>query len=159
MKAHESVLGVLMYLFNYHMDRKHPIDLNDSALVDDLKSAGFHAHVIGKAFSWLHHLVIFSDQPISPSTNSFRIYSAEEKLLLSEECRAFITKLEQEGILTAHVREIAIHLSLELMQEGVDLQLLRWVTLMVLFNMPGNEKALAQMEFLVLFGDTLDNVH
>ncbi|OGT49152.1 MAG: hypothetical protein A3E82_09380, partial [Gammaproteobacteria bacterium RIFCSPHIGHO2_12_FULL_38_11] len=142
-----------------HMDRENPIDLNDSALVNDLKSAGFHAHIIGKAFSWLHDLVAFADQQTAPSAHSFRIFSIEEKQLLSEDCRAFIINLEQQKILTSHTREIVIHLVLTLMHEGVDLHLLKWVTLMVLFNIPDNENALAHMEFLVLSDNTLDNVH
>ena len=159
MKPQESVLSVLMYLFHHHMDREHALNLNDMEIVDDLKSAGFHAHIIGKAFSWLHHLIEFADQRVSPSEHSFRVYSTEERALLSEECRHFILKLEEQKILNPHTREIVIHLALELMQEGVDLHLLKWVTLMVLFNMPGNENALAHMEFLVLSDNTLDNVH
>ena len=155
----ESVLNVLMYLFHHHMEREHPINLNDMKIVDDLRSAGFHAHIIGKAFHWLHHLVDFADQRVSPSEKSFRIFSEEECQLLPQECRHFILTLEHQKILTPHTREVVIHLACELMQEGVDLHLLKWVTLMVLFNMPDNEKALAHMEFLVLSSNTLDNVH
>ena len=159
MKQNDSVLNVLMYLFHHHMERDNPIDLTDMKIIDDLKSAGFHAHIIGKAFRWLHHLIDFADQPIKPSEASFRIYSDTEMQTLSDECRHFIFSLEQQKILTPHAREIVIHLSQELMPESMDLHLLKWVTLMVLFNMPNSEKALAHMEFLVLSNNTLDNVH
>lgn len=155
----DSVLNVLMYLFHHHMEKNNPLDLSDMKLIDDLKSAGFHAHIIGKAFRWLHHLIDFADQPITPSKHSFRIYSDEECRLVTDECRAFIASLEQQKILTPHAREIVIHLAQELVQEGLDIHLLKWVTLMVLFNMPNSEKALAHMEFLVLTDSTLDNVH
>lgn len=159
MKQNDSVLNVLMYLFHHHMEKDNPIDLSDMKIIDDLKSAGFHAHIIGKAFRWLHHLIDFADQPITPSESSFRIYSEEEQRILSDEARHFIFSLEQEKILTPHAREIVIHLTQDLVHEHIDLNLLKWVTLMVLFNMPNSEKALAHMEFLVLTNNTLDNVH
>ena len=155
----ESVLGVLMYLFHHHMEKDNPIDLTDMAIIDELKSAGFHAHIIGKAFRWLHHLIDFADQQVKPSQQSFRIYSEEERRLLNDDCRHFIFSLEHQAILTPQTREIVIHLAMELVHEGLDLHLLKWVTLMVLFNMPNCEKALAHMEFLVLTNNALDNVH
>lgn len=159
MREHGSILSVLMYLFHHHMERENPIDLNDMKLIDELKTAGFHAHIIGKAFCWLHNLVAFADQTVEPSANSFRVFSDEECRVMNEECRHFILSLEQQKILTPHTREIVIHLAFDLIHEGVDLHLLKWVTLMVLFNMPNSEKALSHMEFLVLTNNALDNVH
>lgn len=155
----DSVLNILMYLFHHHMEKDHPIDLADMAVIDALRSAGFHAHMIGKAFRWLHHLVDFVDHPTKPSEQSFRIYSEEECHYFNEECRHFIFSLEQQKILTPHAREVVIHLTLELAHEGVDLHLVKWVTLMVLFNMPNAQKALAHMEFLVLTNNTTDTMH
>ncbi|EKD78115.1 MAG: hypothetical protein ACD_42C00039G0002 [uncultured bacterium] len=158
MREKETVLSVLMYLFHHHMEKDNQLNLNDMQLVDELKSAGFHAHNIGKAFRWLHHLVKFAEQspPISP--DSFRVFSEEERLLINSDCRSFILSLEAQHILTPQTREIVIHQILELINEGVDLHLLKWVTLMVLFNMPNCENALSNMEFLVL-SDAFDSVH
>src|SRR3989338_9994677 len=158
MNEEESVLGVLMYLFHNHMEKENQINLNDMELIDELKSAGFHAHNIGKAFRWLHRLVEFSEQDVPPSANSFRVFSEEECWLMDEECRAFIISLEHQGILTPLTREIVIHQAMELINEDVDLNLLKWVTLMVLFNMPDCENALSHMEFLVL-SNALDIIH
>ena len=158
MNEKESVLGVLMYLFHNHMEKDNEINLNDMELIDELKSAGFHAHNIGKAFRWLHHLIEYSEQETPPSANSYRVFSEEECLLLSFESRSFILSLESQGILTPLTREIVIDQALELVNEGIDLNLLKWVTLMVLFNLPGCETALSHMEFLVL-SNTFDNVH
>ncbi len=153
----ETILNVLMYLFHNHMEKDHPLDLNNMELVDDLKLAGFHAHSIGKAFRWLHHLVELQMQDVPPSPHSFRVFSEQECWLINTECRNFILTLELQGILTPQIREIVIHQTLELMNEGIDLSLLKWVTLMVLFNMSHCENALSQMEFLVLSHS--DNVH
>lgn len=158
MTENESVLSVLMYLFHHHMEKENTVDLNNMTLIDELKSAGFHAHQIGRAFRWLHRLVEFTEQETPPSTRSFRIFSEQECWLMNTECRNFILSLEQQGILTPHTREIVIHQALELINEGIDLNLLKWVTLMVLFNMPNCENALSHMEFLVL-SNALDNIH
>ena len=154
----ETVLNVLMYLFHNHMEKDHPLDLNNMKIVDDLKLAGFHAHSIGRAFRWLHHLVELSAQDTPPSAQSFRVFSEQECWVMNIECRDFILALEQQGILSPHAREVVIHQTLELISEGVDLGLLKWVTLMVLFNMANCESALSHMELLVL-SNTLDNIH
>lgn len=146
----ESVLGVLMYLFHHRMERNHRVDLNDMTLVDELKSVGFHAHSIGRAFRWLHHLVELADTLPRAKPDSFRIFNEEETTLIDEDCRRFILSLEQQGILNSVTREIVIHQTMELIHEGVDLNLIKWVTLMVLFNIPHCEEALAHMEFIML---------
>ena len=158
MQREATTLDILMYLFHHHMERDQHIDLNDMELVDELKSAGFHAHSIGKAFRWLHQLTQWSEQDIPPSDTSFRVFNDEECALISPECRHFIVSLEQQKILSPHTREIVIHQAMELMHEGLDLNLLKWVTLMVLFNTPDNENALKHMEFLVL-NDSFESVH
>src|SRR3990167_1749143 len=158
MNYQETVLNVLMYLFHNHMEKDQQLNLNDMRLVDELKSAGFHAHIIGKAFRWLHRLSEFASQDTPPSANSFRIFSEEECYLINTECRNYIMALEHQGILSPLSREIVIHQTLELINEGIDLNLLKWVTLMVLFNLPNSENALSHMEFLVL-GNAIDTVH
>lgn len=154
----ESVLTVLMYLFHHHMDRHQSIDLNDSRLLDELKLAGFHAHIIGKAFRWLHGLVSFNEGVEQSSPLAFRVFNDEERQLLDESCRSFIISLENQGILTPFTREVVIHQALALVNERADVNLIKWVTLMVLFNLPDCEEALAHMEFLVLT-DAFDAVH
>lgn len=158
MRREATVLDVLMYIFHHHMEHAQKINLSDMELVDELKSAGFHAHSIGKAFHWLHHLAQLSEQDIPPSEHSFRVFSEEECRLMDEECRNFILSLEQQKILTPQTREIVIHQAMDLIHEGVDLNLLKWVTLMVLFNMPNCGNALKHMEFMVLH-DAFDNIH
>lgn len=154
----ESILNVLMYIFHHHMDKNQKISIDDMGLVDELKSAGFHSMSIGKAFRWLHHLTQLADKKINFSPSSFRVYNDQELWLMDADCRSFIFSLELQGILTPETREIVIHQTLELINEGVDINLIKWVTLMVLFNTPGCDDALAHMEFLVQ-SDAFDTVH
>ena len=65
------------------------------------------------------------------------------------ECRGFLLFLEQAQVLNAETREICIERLLELDKPDIELDDLKWVVMMVLFNVPGSENAYQQMEELV----------
>ncbi len=54
--------------------------------------------------------------------------------------------LEQAGVLSPETREMVIDRVMELETQEFGLDDLKWVILMVLFNVPGNERAYTQME-------------
>ena len=68
------------------------------------------------------------------------------------------TFLEQNGILDAGQRELVLDRAMALDQEELDLDDLKWVVLMVLFNQPGSEAAYAWME-TQMFLDEPEPVH
>lgn len=144
----ETVLDVLMYLFDNYMDADD-VDSDEESLHMELIDAGFSEEEIGKAFLWLEGL---SDQqgtlPVT-STNSLRIYTDDELERLDVECRGFLLFLEQVEVLNPATRELVIDRIMALETEDIDLDQLKWVILMVLFNQPGQEAALAWMEDLV----------
>lgn len=148
-----SVLHVLMYLFQNHLRDNYTVENINTDLVDQLESAGFVLPVINQAIGWLANL---SDDQSKmtlvnePQADSFRVYSEHEREQLGDECIAYLRELEQQGILTPFTRETVIHQIMELHSEGIDLSLVKWVTLMVLFNQPDQEEALTCMELLVL---------
>lgn len=155
----ESVLNVLMYLFKNHMQENCTLDMGEKKLLLQLEEAGFHRAVINQAFTWLNNLSHRTRETLEfPQKNSFRVFSEYECELFSIECRRFLITLEQQAILSPHTRELVINQALELEPEGIDVSLLKWVTLMVLFNQPNDKQALASMELLVL-DDTLGGVH
>ncbi len=147
-----SVLHVLMYLFQNHMQGNCIIKETDTDIVEELESVGFVLPTINRAIGWLASLSEENkDAYMTPPTaNSFRIYSEYERELLDTECIAYLLELEEQQILTAAVREMVIHQAIELQSEGIDLSLIKWVILMVLFNQPQHEEALKRMELLIL---------
>lgn len=147
-----SVLHVLMYLFQNHMQDNAEISAVDIDLVGQLESAGFVLPVINQAIGWLANLASDEDANIviPPGDKSFRIYSDYEQEILGTTCINFIAELEEQGILNSVTREIVIHQAIELCSEGMDINLIKWVTLMVLFNQPDEAEALSCMELLVL---------
>jgi Smg protein len=58
--------------------------------------------------------------------------------------------MEQMGVLDMTTREMVIDRAMALEEREVDLEQLKWVILMVLFNQPGQEEAFAWMEDMVL---------
>ncbi len=156
----ESVLNVLMYLFKNHMQENCTLDLGEKKLLVQLEELGFHRTVINQALSWLNNLSYSAREPMQlPKKNSFRVFSDYECDLLDIECRRFLITLEQQAILNPHTRELVINQALELSCEGIDVSLLKWVTLMVLFNQFSEKEALASMELLVLDDNTVGGVH
>ncbi|MGD9390183.1 MAG: DUF494 family protein, partial [Thioalkalispiraceae bacterium] len=57
--------------------------------------------------------------------------------------------LEQTGVLDHNTRELVIDRVMALEADEIDMEQLKWVVLMVLFNQPGREAAFAWMEDLV----------
>lgn len=156
----ESILSVLMYLFKYHMQDRCELDLRNEDLLPELEEAGFKRPAIIQALGWLAKLAESSVKLLEGSRQySIRVFNDYECELMDAQCRGFIISLEQQGILNPFTRELVINQILELEHEGIDLGLIKWVTLMVLYNQPGEEEALAGMEMLVLNNEILGGKH
>ncbi len=155
----ESVLNVLMYLFKYHLQENLVTDDPQTKLVQQLEDAGFERRTIYLAFDWLDQLGEQITTELKPDLSSaLRIYSSDEQNKLDTNCRGFLTMLEDYGILRPHTREMVITQALALEEEGIDVHLIKWVTLLVLFTQPDEQDALAFMECLV-FNDPTGLIH
>jgi Smg protein len=148
----ESVLDVLMYLFESYIDDENEVDLDRETLQAQLVEAGFQHREIEKAFDWLEGLAGWQDIPrVDLSTSGpLRLYHASETRKLDRDCRGFLMFLEQTGILTPASRELVIDRVMALDDEQIDLEQLKWIILMVLFNLPGEEAAYTWLEGMVM---------
>ncbi len=155
----ETILDVLLFLFeNYFYDDPDAVRDRDS-LQNGLIQAGFSPAEISKAFDWLDELA--NQRPIlaEPRANGpVRVFVEAELDRLDRECLGFLMFLEQHGVLDGDQRELVIDRAMALDQEEVDLDDLKWVVLMVLFNQPGAEAAFAWMENQI-FGDDPEPIH
>ncbi len=157
----ENVLDVLMYLFENYMDEGPEFNPDQEALMAELSQAGFPHGEINKAFTWLEGLADLrarDDTAAHAKQLSMRLYSPEEVEKISLEARGFLLFLEQNGVLDSNARELVIDRVMALEAEEIDLDQLKWVILMVLFNQPGQEQAYAWMEDLV-FNETQGQLH
>ena len=155
----ESILDVLLYLFeHYFTEDADPVRDRDS-LQSGLLQAGFSPAEISKAFDWLEELANQRPTLSEPRANGpVRVFVEAEVDRLDRECLGFLMSLEQHGVLDADQRELVIDRAMALDQDEVDLDDLKWVVLMVLFNQPGAEAAFAWMESQ-MFGDDPEPVH
>jgi len=146
----ENVFDVLMYLFEkYYMDDDNPVVPERDSVEQELSKAGFPLREIDRAFNWMEGLASIPSAPAMQATRSIRLFSEAEMNWLDTDCRGFILYLEQMGVLTPASRELAIDRAMALEDEYFDVEQMKWVVLMVLFNQPGEEAAYAWVEDLV----------
>lgn len=161
----ESILDVLLYLFeHYFTNDAVSVDGDDltaqnGPLVGELTEAGFSTAEIRRAFDWLDALARQRPSSGQPRINGpTRVFHGAELDKLDTESRGFLLFLEQNGVLDAGQRELVLDRAMALDQEEMDLDDLKWVVLMVLFNQPGSEAAYAWME-TQMFLDEPEPVH
>lgn len=157
----ENILDVLMYLFENYMSDEIETDKDEETLRVELQQAGFHHQQISKAFDWLEDLTTLQDNhhdAVNNSSLSIRVYTEKEAEKMDMECRGFLQFLENVGVLDSSAREMVIDRFMALDTDEVDMEQLKWVVLMVLFNQPGREEAYAWMEDLV-FDENTGSLH
>jgi len=145
----ESVLDVLMYLFENYFEEDYEISADQDSLKYELKNAGFGDKQVNKAFDWLEGLTRRKDLiglDALRGHTALRVFNTEEMKKLDTECRGFILFLEQIGVLDAPDREMVVDRLMALDSGDIDMQQLKWVVLMVLLNQPGKEAAYTWME-------------
>jgi Smg protein len=144
-----------MYLFENLIHNETEIRVDQDELTDELIRAGFHHDEIYKALSWLEKLAALQETDIKPylareaASLVTRIYTQDETMRLDVECRGFLLFLEQIKVLDSSTREMVIDRVMEIDSKEFGLEDMKWVVLMVLFNVPGKEIAYAQMEDLL----------
>ncbi len=152
MMMKESVIDVLMYIFEHYIDDDQPEEPDRENLEGYLLEAGFDTDQVGRAFDWLEDLAsLKAPEDNSEKSDSLRIYTEDETNKLGHEGVGFMYFLEQNGILDTTTREQVIDRALALDTQPMDMDQLKWVILMVLFNQPNEEKHtnLAWLEELV----------
>ncbi|MGO1246208.1 MAG: DUF494 family protein [Oceanisphaera sp.] len=145
---------VLMYLFETYIHTDVDAEVEQDALADELTQAGFRKQEILKALAWLERLADLQVAEETPKwarsePSSFRVYTQEELYKIDAEGRGFLLFLEQIKVLNSETREIVIDRLMELDSPEIELDDLKWVAMMVLFNIPGSESAYHQLEELI----------
>jgi len=149
----ETVLDVLMYLFESYVDSPDEPEPNRHELTRELGRAGFHNREIERALDWLDGL---NSTAIgnAPKDTAFRVFDAVEQERLDAASRGYLLHLEQIGILQPAQREIVMDRLLALDNDETDIEQTKWVVMMVLFSQPGRQDVFAQMEDLVYADDS-----
>ena len=144
----EDFLDILLYLFEYYSE--DPMRESDTSFVirDHLIDAGFQDAAIDHAMDWVE---IFKNPKEgimlhTPSSSSIRILSDDEKNLLDVECQNYISRLEKFGLLTPEKRELLIDKLTSIGFEPMDLEVVKALSILMLFQEPSVEVRLHAYE-------------
>lgn len=134
----QSILDVLIFLFEYYMHDDMEFTPYRDELQEKLQRAGFNYNVIDDAFNWLENLTELEEgELIEHHALSMRIFHPAECEKISLEGRRLLISLEQKGILKPHQRELVID-QIMVLDEEIDADQMKWVILMILFNQEDN---------------------
>ena len=126
---------VLVFLFENCQQAELAYDRERVA--KKLSAAGFEHSEISEALHWLAGMTRTPRrvrEPLPDARSSFRAYAPRELAKLDAECRGFLLTLEHSGILSAETRELVIERALAASGEKLNLEQLKLVVLMVLWN-------------------------
>ena len=137
----EGVIDVLMYIFSSYADQDENLPEDRDGIEADLCAAGFDSLEIDKAFDWLDGLAQVDDDPsANESVHATRILAAQESARLAYSAQGFLLFLEQSGALDS--------------ESEVDIEELKWVVMMVLFNSSDEQDENALMHYEdIVFAD------
>ena len=134
-----EVLDILMYLFETYLDDDQSDIPSEDSIRNELSKIGFHDSKVTKAFDWLDDLAILkddlNDEPYLQN-NSFRLFSPLEIDKFDIQARGVLLDLVDLGVITSSQRELIIDKALALDIAHIDQEQMKWVILMVLFNLP-----------------------
>ncbi len=144
----EDFLDILLYLFEYYSE--DPVRESDTSFVirDHLIDAGFQDAAIDHAMDWVEIFKDPKEDPMLhvPSSSSVRILSDDEKNLLDVECQNYISRLEKFGLLTPEKRELLIDKLTSIGFEPMDLEVVKALSILMLFQEPSVEVRLHAYE-------------
>lgn len=128
------MFDILMFLFESYFDAGSYPD--PDKLTIKLSAAGFDDGEIHQALSWLSGLEQLSpnNYPASINTLGFRCYSEYEQRLISCEGLHFIAFWEQNNLISPVEREMIVDRAIALEREGLPLDKVKLIALIVLWN-------------------------
>jgi Smg protein len=129
------MFDILVFLFeNYFHAGSYP---DQETLCKRLSAAGFDSRDISQALTWLSGLERIgksSSRSNSTPSKGFRYYTEPELSTLTAEARGFLLFLESAGVISVLQRELIIERVVALDEPAVNLDKVKLIVLMVLWN-------------------------
>ena len=126
---------ILVYLFENC--QQHEVSDEKERVAKKLSAAGFEESDISEALTWLAGVARGphrSFAPLPASGAAFRAYAPKELAKLDADCRGLLIYFEQSGILNPQSRETVIDRALAATGEGLTIEQLKLVVMMVLWK-------------------------
>lgn len=151
-----EVLDILMYLFETYLDDIQSEIPNEELLRNELAGIGFHDEKVSKAFDWLDDLAFLHDDMIAHEawqSQAIRIFSSLEQNKFNPQAQGVLLDLVELGVISTAQRELIIDKALALDIAHINQEQMKWVILMVLFNLPDSASSFTWIQDL-LYEDT-----
>jgi len=130
------MFDLLVYMFENYLSSKNNLDFANMTL--ELEAAGYDNKDIESALDWFTDLKEMSEKiPQSHSlklSDKLRVFTAKEKEKFSFDGLGFILFLEQAHVLNSVEREIIIDRAMALNQNIINIDEVRWIVMMTLWN-------------------------
>ncbi|HHA19166.1 MAG TPA: DUF494 domain-containing protein [Methylophaga sp.] len=161
-----EVLDILMYLFETYLDDDQSDIPSEDSMRNELARIGFQDAKVSKAFDWLDDLSVLKDdisdknslkksdiKTLELKHQSIRIFSHFEMEKFDKKARGVLLDLVELGVISSDQRELIIDKALALDITHIDQEQMKWVILMVLFNLPDSAGSFTWLQDL-LYEDT-----
>lgn len=152
-----EVLDILMYLFETYLDDDQSDIPSEDSMRNELARIGFQDAKVSKAFDWLDDLSVLKDdishKNFDLKDQSTRIFSHFEVEKFDIKARSVLLDLVELGVISSGQRELIIDKALALDITHIDQEQMKWVILMVLFNLPDSAGSFTWLQDL-LYEDT-----
>jgi len=126
---------ILVYLFENCQQQE--VSDEKERVAKKLSAAGFEESDISEALTWLAGVARGPHRSFAPLPGSgaaFRAYAPKELAKLDADCRGLLIYFEQSGILSPQTRETVIDRALAATGDGLTIEQLKLVILMVLWK-------------------------
>jgi len=138
----ERVLAIVNLIAQYVLSAEDAT-ISEQELVNELMAVGFEEDEISDAFSWMESIALnpITDQADSTplmTTPTYRIFSAEEKNMLTEEAQGFLIKVRSMGLLTDEAQEDILDRAIRSAEEPVTEQEIKLLTTLTLLARSNN---------------------
>lgn len=148
----ENVLDVLTYMFESYFYEEADTMFNRDTLLEELVEVGFEHQNVEKAFNWLADLPNSYEEfkLTAPELHSVRLYDPRETKKIDLHCQGYLFNLEQMGILNSASRELIIDRVMALETDEIGLEQLRWICLIVLYNISESDMPYSWLEDVIM---------
>jgi Smg protein len=144
------MFDILLYLYDNYLVMETIPDPN--VLSRKLTAAGFEADEIDQALSWLSALDQLSPEAPCFESTGMRCYAEAEWRRVEAEGLAFLTFLENAGLLSPQGREWVLDRALALKDSEISTDKIKWIALLAISRLRGPGDAL-WLEDLVRGGE------
>jgi Smg protein len=147
---------ILVYLFENC--QQHEVSDEKERVAKKLSAAGFEESDISEALTWLAGVArgphrSFAELPATGA--AFRAYAPKELAKLDADCRGLLIYFEQSGILGPQTRETVIDRALAATGDGLTIEQLKLIILMVLWKQQTPSSRLVAEDLLSPVGTRL----